>query len=118
MEIMIKKIFKQALIAIAIVVMISFFFTEWRFPFSVIIGGIIFLASLWSIFWAVRKFLGKAMAQPIIIGISSIKILFIFIILAILAILELINVVGLVTGFVVSLIITLKEGFITVKHET
>jgi len=117
METMIKKIFKQSLILISILAAISIFFAEWRFPLSVIIGGIIFLASLWSIFWSVRKFLGKAMAHPIIIGISTIKILLIFIVLVALAMLGLINVVGLMTGFIASLIVTVKEGFIAARQE-
>lgn len=118
MEIMIKRIFKQALIVISVLAAISFFFAEWRFPLSVMIGGIIFLASLWSIFWAVRKFLGSAMAHPIIIGISSVKILLIFVILAALAMFGLINIVGLMTGFIASLIITVKEGFIAARQES
>ncbi len=117
MEIMIKKIFKQSLILISVLAAISVFFAEWRFPLSVMIGGIIFLASLWSIFWAVRKFLGQAMAHPIIIGISTIKILAIFIILVALAMLGIINVVGLMTGFIASLIVTVKEGLVAARQE-
>lgn len=117
MEIMIKKTFKQSLILISILAAGSVFFMEWRFPLSVIIGGIIFLASLWALSWAVKKYLGKPMGQIIIVGISAMKILSIFIILAALAMLGLINVVGLMTGFVASLMVTLKEGFIAARQE-
>jgi hypothetical protein len=117
MEIMIKKTFKQSLILISLLAIASVFFMEWKFPLSVIIGGIIFLASLWVLSWAVRKFLGKPMGQVIIVGISALKILVIFIILIALAMLGIINVVGLMTGFVVSLIVTLKEGFIAARQE-
>ncbi|MCX7914038.1 MAG: ATP synthase subunit I [Thermodesulfovibrionales bacterium] len=117
MERMIERIFKQALIIIPIVAAISFFFSEWRFPLSVLIGGIVFLVSLRSLAWAVKKYLGKAMGQQIIIGISTIKILLIFLVLATLATLKLINIIGLVLGFITSLIITVKEGFITARRE-
>lgn len=117
MERMTKRIFKQAIIIVPIIAVISFFFAEWRFPLSVLIGGMVFLVSLWSIAWAVKKYLGKAMAQLIIIGISTIKIFLIFVILAILATLKLINIIGLVIGFIVSLLIAVKEGFLTAKQE-
>lgn len=117
MERMIKRIFKQAIIIIPIIAIISFFFAEWRFPLSVLIGGIVFLLSLWSIAWAVKKYLCKAMAQQIIIGISTIKILLIFFVLAILAMFKLINIIGLVIGFIISLLIAVKEGFLTAKQE-
>lgn len=117
-ETMTKRINKQAAVVIALLAIVSVFFTEWRFPLSIIIGGIIFLASFWVIIWAVRKFAGKHMAQPIIMGISTLKILLIFAVLIVLAILKLINITGLVIGFTVSLIIMTKEGFIAARKES
>lgn len=117
MEIMIKRIYKQTPIVISILAIISSFFTEWRFSLSIIIGSIIFLASLWSIIWAVRKFVYQGSAQPGIIVISTLKLLIIFALLVVLAMLELINVIGFVTGFTASLMITAKEGFIAARQE-
>lgn len=117
MEIMIKKTLKQSLILVSLLAVGSVFFMEWRFPLSIIIGGFIFLASLWVLSWAVKKYLGKPMGQVIIVGISALKILLIFIILVALAMLGIINIVGLMTGFVASLMVTLKEGFIAARQE-
>ncbi len=118
MEIMIKRIYKQTPIIISILAIISSFFTEWRFPFSVIIGSIVFLASLWSIVWAVKKFLYQGSAQASIVVVSALKMLAIFALLVALAMLELINVIGFITGFTVSLMITAKEGFIASRKKT
>lgn len=117
MEIMIKRIYRQTPIVISIIAIISSFFAEWRFPLSVIIGSVIFLASLWSIVWAVNKFLHKGYAQAGIMFISALKMILIFTLLVVLAMLELINVVGFVTGFTVSLMMTAKEGFIASRRK-
>ncbi len=117
MEIMIKKTFKQSLILVSLLAAGSVFFMEWKFPLNVMIGGILFLASLWVLSKVVKQFLGKPMGQMIIVGVSALKILVIFIMLIALAMLGIINVVGLMTGFVASLIVTLKEGFIAARQE-
>ncbi len=117
MEIMIRRIYKQTPIIISILAIISSFFTEWRFPLSIIIGSIIFLMSLWSIIWAAKKFIYQGSGQPAIIVVSTLKILLIFGLLVVLAMLELINVIGFLTGFTVSLLITAKEGFIAARRE-
>lgn len=117
MEIMIKRIYKQTPIVVSLLAIVSAFFTEWRFSFSIIIGSIIFLASLWSIVWAVKKFLYHGSGQISIVVLSALKMLIIFAFLVFLAMLELINVIGFIIGFTVSLIITAKEGFIASRKK-
>ncbi|MCX8031251.1 MAG: ATP synthase subunit I [Thermodesulfovibrionales bacterium] len=110
-QIMIKRIYKQSTIFISLLALGSYFFTEWRFAVSIIIGSIIFLASLWSIAWGVKKFLYQGSGQISMIALSGAKMIIIFALLVFLAKLEIINVVGFLTGFTVSLMITAKEGF-------
>lgn len=97
-------------------VMLLFDQWNWRMPFSVIAGGVISLVSFRVIVWTVTKFLGQEMGQPIIMGISSLKILVIFLLLALLAYFRLVNVPGLVVGFTAVLILIIKEGYLFARR--
>jgi F0F1-type ATP synthase assembly protein I len=111
------KVYKHSAFVVLPLSVISLFFAEWRFGLSVIIGGTISAASFSTIVWAVRKFLGQYMAQMIIMGISTIKILLIFAVLIVLTLLNLIHVIGLVTGFTIVIAIIIIEGFIFARKE-
>jgi F0F1-type ATP synthase assembly protein I len=110
---MIKRITKQSLLTIPILASLSLFFTGWLFPFNIILGGGISLFSFRTVAWAVRKFIGMQMVQPVIMGISILKVLLIFIFLIIFAYFRLLLPIPLMVGFIVVLAIVIKEGFIT-----
>jgi len=111
---MIQRITKQSLIIIPALAATSFFFpdTDWLFAFNVILGGGISLFSFRTVAWSVRKFLGMQMVQPVIMGISILKVILIFLFLVILAYFRLIMPIPLMVGFVLVLAIVIKEGFI------
>jgi len=117
MEQMLQKIYKRVLIIIPVLAIVAgvIWWQEWRIPFSVLVGGALSLISLRIIVWAVQKFLGTSMAQPIIIGISTIKIFVMFAIMVVLAVFGLLNVVAMITGFTVVLILTTIEGYRAAK---
>src|SRR5208283_1783550 len=119
MKLMIKRISRQYIIIIIPLSVISFFLTgsDWRFSFSVLLGGGISLVSFRTIIWAVEKFMGQEMAQPIIMGLSIFKVLLIFSLLVVLAIFKLINIVGVLIGFTLVLAIVTREYFLYAKRE-
>ncbi len=113
MEQMLRKIYKLTFIVIPVLALAAgaLWWGEWRIQFSIIIGGTLSLVSLRIIVWAVKRFLGTRMAQPIIIGISTLKILAMFSTMVLLAVFGLLHVVGMVTGFAAVLFIAALEGY-------
>lgn len=120
MEQMLQRIYKRVGIIIPVLAVAAgaLWWGDWRIPFSVFVGGALSLASLRIIVWAVQRFLGTSMAQPIIIGISTLKIFVMFAIMVVLAVFGLLNVVAMVTGFTVVLILTTIEGYRAAKAGT
>jgi F0F1-type ATP synthase assembly protein I len=120
MEQMLQRIYKLVFIIIPILALASgaIWWGDWRIPFSVLVGGALSLGSLRIIVWAVQRFLGTSMAQPIIIGISTLKIVAMFAIMVVLAVFGLLNVVAMITGFTVVLFLTSLEGYRAAKAGT
>ncbi|HMK44771.1 MAG TPA: hypothetical protein VK445_11610 [Dissulfurispiraceae bacterium] len=90
----------------------------WRLPFSIATGGLLSLASLRIIIWAVKRFLNVHMGQTIIMGISTLKILALFSVMVALAVMGLLHVVGMVIGFTTVLVITTIEGYRAARADT
>ena len=109
---MIQRTTKQSLIIIPALAATSFFFTDWLFALNVLLGGGISIFSFRTVAWSVQKFIGTQMVQPVIMGISILKVILIFIFLVILAYFRLIKPIPLMVGFVLVLAIMIKEGFI------
>ncbi len=120
MEQMLRKIYKLTFIVIPGLAIVAgaLWWGEWLIPLSIFIGGGLSLASIRIIVWAVKRFLGTSMALPIIIGISTIKILAIFSTMVLLAVLGLLHVVGMVTGFTAVLFIITLEGYRAARSGT
>jgi hypothetical protein len=109
---MIKKTGKISLVITAALAAITFFFEGWLFAFNILVGGSISLLSFRAIVWAVRKFLLLQMAQPLIMGISLVKITAIFIFLLALAHFSLLLPVPLLAGFTLVLVIIIWQGIV------
>jgi hypothetical protein len=116
---MLQRISKQSIFVIAPLATLSLFVTnrDWRFGGSILLGGLVSLASFRVIAWAVRKFLGTEMAQPIIMGLSIVKITAVFALLVVLAFFGLVHPVGFVIGFTAVLVVIVKEGFLFARRE-
>ena len=112
LQLMIKKTGKLSLIITVALAAIAFFFEGWLFAFNILIGGSISLLSFRAIVWAVRKFLLVQMAQPLIMGISLVKITAIFIFLLALAHFSLLLPVPLLAGFTLVLAIITWQGIV------
>jgi F0F1-type ATP synthase assembly protein I len=115
---MIQRTTKQSLIIIPALAATSFFFSDWLFAFNVLLGGGISLLSFRTVAWSVRKFIGMQMVQPVIMGISILKVTLIFLFLVILAYFRLIKPIPLMVGFILVLAIVIKEGFIASRKDS
>ena len=132
MERMLKRIYRFSLFFLMLSSALSFFFTEWRFPLSILIGGLVGLGNLKGIVMSVSRIFEiekrdfkknqvsviepqKAQAKMLILGIF--RLLIIFSILLVLAILNVINVYGFLIGFSIVFLIILKEGLIVSKRQ-
>jgi len=109
-ELMAQRIYKQCAFVLIPTAAVSLFFLDWRFPLSILVGGLISIGNLKGIIWAVKALLGAELARAKMMAISMFKILVIFSVLLILIILKAINPYGLLIGFTVVLIIIIKEG--------
>ncbi len=112
MEFIGPKIYKQSAFILVSLAVISVFFIEWRFPLSILIGGLIGIGNMKGIQWSVNALLGTEGAYIKIVVLSMLKLFIVFSILIMLVIFKIINAYGFLIGFTVVLIITVKEGLI------
>jgi hypothetical protein len=116
MTAIVKRVSKQALFILAPFCFISLFFTEWRFAFSMVTGGLLGVGNLRGLDWSVTALIGTEKPQGKIVFLSIFKLLIFFSILLILAILKLINPWGLLAGFTVVMLLIIKEGLLSAKR--
>jgi hypothetical protein len=114
-DLMIKRIYRQSAFVIGALAIITIFFRDWRFSFSILIGGLVGIGNLKGIVWSVSSLLGTEKAQTKMMALSMFRLLVIFSILIILAIFKVIKPYGLLIGFTVVFIIIVKEGLIAAK---
>ena len=115
---MIQRITSFSVIVIPSLALGAFFFGGWLFALNLVLGGAISLLSFRTIVWAVRKFIGMQMAQPVIMGISILKITGIFVFLVALAYVQLVMPVPLLAGFTMVLAIIIWQGFVAARRES
>lgn len=109
-ELMAQRIYRQCTFVLIPAAVISAFLSDWRFPLSILVGGLVGIGNLRSIIWAVKSLLGVELARAKMMALSMFKILAIFSVLLILIILKAINPYGLLIGLTVVFIIIIKEG--------
>lgn len=132
MERLLKRIYRLSFFLLLLSSFISVFFTEWRFPLSILVGGLIGLGNLKGIVMSVGRIFDiekkdvkdspikviqpqKAQAKMLILGIF--RLLIIFSILLILVILNTINIYGFLIGFSVVFLVIIKEGLSEAKRQ-
>jgi F0F1-type ATP synthase assembly protein I len=108
----------MSVIVIPVAALVAIFFSGWLFALNLLLGGAISLLSFNTIVWAVRKFISMQMAQPVIMGISILKITAIFIILILINYFSLFLPVPLLVGFTLVLAIIIWQGLIAARKET
>lgn len=105
-----SKTYKQSAFILTSLMAISVFFTEWRFPLSILIGGLVGIGNIKGIEWSANAILGTKNVHIKMVVLSMFRLLIIFSALIILAIFKVINAYGFLIGFTVVLIIIVKEG--------
>ncbi len=121
---MIKRIFKQTLLVIVPLVILSLL-VDWdtdalrflrpfgnpRFiPMSIIIGAVLGIANLKAMLWGLERMLGTQRASGKLIFLSLFRLFILFAVIIILAVLRLLNFLGLLAGMTVVFIFLIKEG--------
>lgn len=117
MEGITKRVYKQALYILAPLCLVSLFFAEWRFSFSMAVGGLVGVGNLSGLAWSVTALLAADKAPSKMVFLSIFKLLFIFLFLLILAVFKLINPWGLLVGFTIVIVLIIKEGLIAAKRD-
>lgn len=114
-----KKINRQALIFVSALAVLSWLISGNKLvAFNVIIGGFISWLSIKELSWAVKKFFGKPVFQLAVVGLSYLKLGMIFVFLWFIAMHGWFNIFGLLTGFLVILIISVKEAYLHTRRQS
>ncbi len=114
----IKKINKQTSILVPVLAALSYIIWQNEIVvFNIALGGFISWLNLRELAWAIKKFFGKPMFQLTVIGLSYLKLGLIFLFLWFIAAKGWFNVKGLLIGFIVILIVSIKEAYIYVKRQ-
>lgn len=113
----IERVYKQSIIILIPLSIISAFIDWKKLPISIIIGGILGLLNLGGLARGVGSFLGasKVRATIAVIFSSFLRLTALAFILAILFIYKLVNALGILIGFTIVFIVILKEGLRVAK---
>lgn len=113
---LVKRVYKQGIILIVPIAIISSFFEWKKLPFSIIIGAALGFANFKGLSWGIERFFGPYRPSGKLIFLSIIRFFILTFILLILAILKIINFIGLLIGFSVIFFLIIKEGLKAVKE--
>lgn len=106
----VKKIFKQALCILIPLAIASAFFEWQRTPISILVGGIIALANLKGISWAIEGLIGVTKATAQLLIFSLIRLFITFLALLLLLWSGLANAAGILIGITAVLILLFIQG--------
>lgn len=115
---LIKRIYKQGIIILLPLAIVSAIIEWKKLPISILIGGLLGFANLKGLSWGVEKFFGPFKPSGKIIFLSIVRLFILTCILIILAVLKLINLLGILIGFTVIFILILKEGLLSAKEDS
>lgn len=113
---LIKKIYKNSLIALVPVALLSAFFEWKKLPLSIVAGGLLGLANLKGLVWGIEGLFGSTRATGPMIIFSLIRLMILFFIIGMLLYLKLVNIIGILIGFTVIFTLVLVEGFKYAKN--
>ncbi|HEX8947400.1 MAG TPA: ATP synthase subunit I [Dissulfurispiraceae bacterium] len=112
---MIRRISKQSALILIPVSIISIFFTQWRFPVGILVGGAVGIGNLRGLSWSLNALLGLERSGGKIVFLSIFRLLVVFALLVLLAGLRLIDPFGLLVGLTVVFVLIMKEGLLAAK---
>jgi hypothetical protein len=115
-NLLIKRTYKQSIIILLSLSMLSAFIEWKKFPISILVGGILGLANLGGIARAVEGLIRKHRSSGRLIFFSIFRLTILASILTILVVYKLVNIFGVLIGFTVVVIVILKEGLRAAKE--
>jgi hypothetical protein len=116
MHLLVKRTFKQSIIILLSLSILSAFI-EWRkLPISILVGGILGLVNLRAIARGVEGLIKTYRPTGKLIFFSIFRLMILGSILTILVVYKLVNIFGILIGFTVVVIVILKEGLRAAKE--
>lgn len=110
MNLLIKRTYKQSIIILLAISILSAFIEWKKLPISILVGGILGLANLGGIARGVEGLVRKHRSSGRLIFFSIFRLTILTAILTILVIYKLVNIFGILIGFTVVSISIIKEG--------
>jgi hypothetical protein len=107
---MIKKIFKNSVLVLIPLAVISAFIEWKKLPASILMGGILGLVNIKGLAWGIEGLFGPAMMKGPMILFSLFRLAMIFLIIVLLLYLKFVNLIGILIGFSVIFMMVLIEG--------
>lgn len=117
MKMMIKKIYKQSIIALVILSVIAAFIEWKRLPISILAGGFMGLINLKGLAWGIKGLYGEdKQTTGKFLVFSFLRMLGIALFLLVLFVYEVVSVIGVAFGFTLVMAVLLKEGLKSARN--
>ena len=115
---MVKRIYKQAAIAVVFAAALSSPLGWKVWPLSVIVGGLLGLANLKAMAWGIEGLIRAYKASGILVFFSMLRLFLILLIITGLLAMKLVNILGILVGFTIIFVFIIKEGLVYAKEES
>ncbi len=116
MNLLVKRTFKQSIIILLSLSILSAFIEWKKLPVSILIGGVLGLANLRAIARGVENLIKTYRPTGKLIFLSIFRLFILASVLTILVVYKLVNIFGVLIGFTVVVIVILKEGLKVAKE--
>ncbi|MBE0425096.1 MAG: hypothetical protein IBX72_00405 [Nitrospirae bacterium] len=115
---LVRRIYKQGIIILLPLAVISAFFEWKKLPISILLGGALGLANLKGLEWGLERLLETYRPRGKLLFLSFFRFFILACILLILAVFKLVNFFGILIGFTVVFVLILKEGIRSAARES
>jgi hypothetical protein len=114
--ILLKRIYKQVILVLLPLALLSAFIEWKKLPFSILIGGILGVVNLRGLARGVEGLIGTYRPTVKIVIFSLLRLAMLAAVLTFLVAFKLVNVFGILIGFTVVFIMIIKEGLRVAKE--
>jgi len=114
--VLLKRIYKRAILILLLLAFVSAFFEWKKLPFSILIGGLLGLINLRGLARGVSSLIGTYRPTAKIVILTILRLGFLAVVLILLFALKLVNVFGILIGFTVVFVLIVTEGLRIAKE--
>ncbi len=114
--ILLKRIYKRAILILLPLALLSAFIEWKKLPFSILIGGILGLINLRGLARGVYSLIGSYRPAAKIVISTMLRLGFLAVVLILLFALKIVNAFGILIGFTVVFILIMTEGLRVAKE--